>query len=119
MKDLQLRKVSKHTPFATVYQLSFEQLKQGLYAVRAFENGSVVSEEKLASAFFFRYEPNFYGLHAELEGEALLITAVELLECLSPQFKHPFVHFVGVTEEDALLLESIEQVQMLWNSPSL
>ena len=119
MKDLQLRKVSNHTPFATVYQLSFEQLKQGLYSVRAFENGSVVSEEKLASAFFFRYEPNFYGLHAELEEEALLITAVELLECLSPQFKHPFVHFVGVTEEDALLLESIEQVQMLWNSPSL
>jgi SNF2 family DNA or RNA helicase len=119
MKDLQLRKVSNHTPFATVYQLSFEQLKQGLYSVRAFENGSVVSEEKLASAFFFRYEPNFYGLHAELEEEALLITAVELLECLSPQFKHPFVHLVGVTEEDALLLESIEQVQMLWNSPSL
>ncbi|MBB5149819.1 DEAD/DEAH box helicase [Ureibacillus thermosphaericus] len=119
MKDLQLRKVSNHTPFATVYQLSFEQLKQGLYSVRAFENGSVVSGEKLTSAFFFRYEPNFYGLHAELEEEALLITAVELLECLSPQFKHPFVHFVGVTEEDALLLESIEQVQMLWNSPSL
>lgn len=119
MKDLQLKKVSKHTPFATVYQLSFEQLKQGLYAVRAFENGSVVSGEKLTSAFFFRYEPNFYGLHAEFKGEALLITAVELLECLSPQFKHPFVHFVGVTEEDALLLDSIEQAQMLWNSPSL
>lgn len=119
MKELQVKHALNVNPFANVYQLTFEPLKQGLYAVRAFENGKAITAEKFASVFFFRYEPNFYGLHAEMDGDALIVSAVELMEALSPEWKHPFAKFEGARAEDAMLLENLYAVQPLWNSPSL
>jgi len=113
MKDLHVN------PFAQVYQLVFEPLQQGLYSVRAFNNGRVVPAESFASIFFFQYEPNFFGLHAVVDGDGLIVTAAELLEVLSPKRKHPLAEFEGATDEDQKLLESLKAGQTLWNSPSL
>ncbi|MED3662621.1 DEAD/DEAH box helicase [Ureibacillus sp. FSL K6-8385] len=119
MKQVQVKKDLNTSPFATVYQLSIEQLKTGVYRLRASENGRRVSGETFKSVFFFRYEPNFYGLHAVVDGDALVVTAAELVECLSPKYRHPFAQFEGATKEDEALLECAKAVAPLWSSPAL
>lgn len=119
MNDLQTKNHLNANPLSTVYQVSFEKRREGWYAVRASKNGVAVSGEQFSTAFFFRYEPNFYGLHAAVEGDALLVRVVELVECLSPKWKHPLIHIEGTAEEDKVLLDCINAVQPFWNSPSL
>lgn len=116
MKDFNLINSFHRTPFAKKYRLAFQELEKGVYSVIAIQdNDSILPVEQLKQALFFRYEPNFFGLHGQVAGDGLRVTVAELLECFSPRFQHPFVQFEGFSDEDAELLRSLMAVQGLWN----
>ena len=111
---------SQQTPFNKIIRIAIEELQPAFFSVTAYNDDySSLSPMHWAKQLFFRYEPNFYGLDANMSEEGLRLTAVELVDLLSPLYKHPFVQLLGADEESTKLLATMKSIQLLWNTSAL
>lgn len=108
------------TPFLQVIRLGISEVRPGYYRITAYNPADlIVPTASWVPNLFFNYEPNFYGLNSSLEERDLLILAADLLDVLSPTFKHPFLDFEATTEETMTVFTEIRDALPLWNSPTL
>ena len=110
----------QQTPFTKIIRLSIEELTPAFFSVTAFnEDNAPLSPIHWTRQLFFRYEPNFFGLNANLSDADLRLTTVELVDLLSPMYKHPFIQLMGADNESDQLLATIKGIQLLWNNSAL
>lgn len=108
------------TPFTKTIRLSIEELQPAFFSVTAYnEDQTPLSPIHWTRQLFFRYEPNFYGLNANVTDTELRLTTVELVDLLSPIYQHPFIHLMGVDIQSDKLLATMKAIQLLWNNSVL
>lgn len=108
------------TPFTKIVRLSIEELQPAFFSVTAYkEDNTPMSPINWTRQLFFRYEPNFFGLTANVSDTDLRLPTVELVDLLSPSYKHPFIQLKGADEYSEKLLSSMKAIQLLWNNSAL
>ncbi|RNC97228.1 DEAD/DEAH box helicase [Lysinibacillus halotolerans] len=108
------------TPFTKTIRVTFEELQPGFFSVIAFhEDGSPIPPSNWSHQLFYRYEPNCFGLNANFGEHGIHVSLVELVELISPSYKHPFIQLMGTNDKTKKLLASINAVQLLWNNSAL
>lgn len=107
-------------PFLKVIRLQLTELRPGFYRATAYNQSDlIIPTASWVPTLFFHYEPNFYGLNTSLEERDLLISTADLLDVLSPTYKHPFLDFKAVDSETVTIFEGIQEALPLWNAPTL
>nr|WP_232337129.1 DEAD/DEAH box helicase [Lysinibacillus timonensis] len=107
-------------PFAKPLRLKLDEREPGFFSVTALSDENLIRPINMWShQLFYRYEPNFYGLHVNSENETIYLTASELMDLLSPKYAHPFVSLEGADELTGKHLAMVKGLQLLWNSSAL
>ncbi|KGR75997.1 DEAD/DEAH box helicase [Ureibacillus sinduriensis] len=110
----------QQTPFTKTIRLSLEELTPAFFSVTAFsDDHAPLSPVQWTRQLFFRYEPNFFGLNANMSDTDIRLTTSELVDLLSPLYKHPFIQLKGEDEQSERMLTSIKAIQLLWNNSAL
>ncbi|MBD8025437.1 DEAD/DEAH box helicase [Ureibacillus sp. Re31] len=108
------------TPFTKTIRVTFEELQPGFFSVIAFhEDGLRIPPANWSNQLFYRYEPNYYGLNANFSENGIHLALVELVDLISPAYKHPFIQLIGIDEKSKKLLASLHAIQLLWNNSAL
>ena len=107
-------------PFVKSLRLKIESLQNGYYSVMAFhEDGLISPPESWVQQLFFKYETNFYGLTIPLTEQHITLSAAELLDLLSPAYKHPFLALEGADPQSKELITTFERLIPYWTSAEL
>lgn len=113
-KDLSEQQVN---PFIKSYIVTFNDIRDGFYAVQANTDGGIpLSSEALIPILFFRYELNVYGLQANVTDTSVELAAMELLDILSEPYVHPFVYLQGANDKSQHLLDIANELQVWWTN---
>ncbi|WP_107942050.1 DEAD/DEAH box helicase [Metasolibacillus fluoroglycofenilyticus] len=108
------------SPFVKLLRLKITQLQNGYYAIMALhEDGLISPPESWISQLFYKYEANFYGLIVPLDERDITLSAAELLDVLSPSFKHPLLNIVGADATSEALLGTFHELVPQWRSSTL
>lgn len=108
------------SPFLKVIRVQISEHRAGLYRLTAYnQQDLIVPPAAWAPTLFFNFEPNFYGLMTNLEERDLIISSSDLLDVLSPSFKHPFLDFEAVNDETTQRFDELREALPLWNAPTL
>ena len=83
------------------------------------EAQQLIGAERAATKLFYKYEPNFYGLQANITNNELIVRMNEFLDMLSARFSHPFLQLQGMTSDDEALLQTYKQLAKQWMDPAL
>lgn len=104
-------------PFVKTLRLKIEQFRPGYYSLIALnEDGLIHAAENWAQLLYYRYEPNFYGLAAKTDERDLIVPAADLLDVLSPRYRHPLLRFQPADALSAEILGQIEEVLSAWQT---
>ncbi|MEK4424050.1 DEAD/DEAH box helicase [Solibacillus sp. FSL K6-1523] len=108
------------SPFLKVFRFTISQVRPGYYSVTAYNDaGLILPTANWVPTLFFNYEAHFYGVGTSLQERDLLLSAAELLDIFSPQYKHPFIDVEANDEETVTLFHNLRDTLSLWNSTSL
>ncbi|WP_042470947.1 DEAD/DEAH box helicase [Bacillus ndiopicus] len=108
------------SPFVKSLRLKISQLQNGYYSVMALhEDGLISPPASWVSQIFYKYEANFYGLAVPLDERDITLSAAELLDVLSPSFKHPLLNIIGADASSKALLETFQKLVPQWTSNEL
>ena len=87
--------------FYKQFALSFSTLRPGLFRMTAYNKDDLIlPPTSLVPTLFFNFEHNFYGLNTSLEERDLIIQAADLLDVLSPRYRHPFLDFAALNDRN-------------------
>ncbi|MET3655359.1 DEAD/DEAH box helicase [Sporosarcina psychrophila] len=101
-----------------LFRLSIRLMEDELYSIAAEDGrGLPVAPDDLVSFLFFNNERALYGLLANMGDEVAYLQADQLLQVFSVM--HPYVTFVGLTDEDDTQLSSIREATIAWTDPNL
>lgn len=101
-----------------LFRLSIRLMEDELYSIAAEDGrGLPVAPDDLVSFLFFNNERALYGLLANMDDEVAYLQADQLLQVFSVM--HPYVTFVGLTDEDDTQLSSIREATSAWTDPNL
>ncbi|MEL4024022.1 DEAD/DEAH box helicase [Lysinibacillus endophyticus] len=108
------------SPFTKTIHIKLEEQQPGYYSIKAINNdGTIIPAASWTPQLFYRFEPNFYGLMANVADTELLLSISELLDLLSPRYQHPFMNLVGTDSDSETLLKTSKAIELLWNSAVL
>ena len=108
------------SPFVKNYSMSLMEVRDGFYAAQVTtEGGLPMAADTWLPMLFFNYEPNVYGLQANITEMSVELAAMELLDVLSEQYAHPFVDWQGAEEQSEELLTIARSLQAWWMNPRL
>lgn len=108
------------SPFLKVFRFAIENVRPGYYSVTAInEDGLILPTANWVPTLYFNYEPHFYGMGVSLQEKDLVLSAAELLDLFSPEYKHPFVDFGTNDEKTASLFQKLRDTLPHWSSTSL
>lgn len=108
------------SPFVQQLQLKLTPLSPGYYSVMAVNDvGLITPPESWMSQLFYQYEANFYGLTVSTENRDIRLSLAELLDVLSPTYKHPFLKVHGADAASETLLENLQEASVRWADPAL
>lgn len=107
-------------PFVKLLRLKIEPLQNGYYSVVALrEDGLIAPPEGWVQQLFYKYESAFYGLTIPLTERDITLSAAELLDLLSPNYKHPFLAIEGADIQSQELIATFELLIPKWTSVDL
>ena len=108
------------SPFLKVFHFTISQVRPGYYSITAYnEAGLILPTANWVPTLYFNYESGYYGVGTSLQERDLLLSAAELLDIFSPQYKHPFIDVGASDEETMTLFQSLRDTLPLWSSTSL
>ena len=108
------------SPFLKVFRFKISNVRPGYYSVTAYNDADLIlPTANWVPTLYFNYESLFYGVGTSLQERDLLLSAAELLDIFSPEYKHPFIDVEAGDEETATLFQSLRDTLPLWSSTSL
>ena len=103
------------TPFVKTLRLKIDLIKPGYYSLTALnEDGLIHAAANWAPLLYYKYESNFYGLRANTDERDLIMPIANLLDVLSPRYKHPFIQIEPADDKSAQHLREIEKALTYW-----
>lgn len=112
--------MSSVKPFTKTIVLDIREAHTGFYALLALnEAGLVIQPENWARSLFFNYAPNFFGMQLTFDTRDLTLPISELLDILSPIYRHPFIELAPANEPSAQIFKQIQATLTDWISPTL
>ena len=107
-------------PFVKTLRLKINVIKPGYYSLTALnEDGLIHAAANWASLLYYKYESNFYGLQTNTDERDLIMPIANLLDVLSPRYKHPFIEIEPADDKSALHLREIEKALTYWQDNNL
>lgn len=107
-------------PFVKTLRLKIEQVRPGYYSLMALnDDGLIHAAGNWAPLLYYQYEPNFYGLAAKTDERDLVIPVADLLDVLSPRYRHPFLHIEPADAKSAEIFRQIEEALARWQDNTL
>ncbi|WP_341323871.1 DEAD/DEAH box helicase [Solibacillus sp. FSL H8-0523] len=107
-------------PFLQTMRIKISTVRPGLFRMTAYNKDDLIlPPTSWVSTLFFNFEHNLYGLNTSLEERDLLISAADLLDVLSPRYRHPFVDFAALNSETTQLFTALQGTLPLWNDSTL
>ena len=101
-----------------LFRMSIRLMEDGLFSIAAEDDrGLAVAPDELVSFLFFNNERALFGLLANTDDAFAYLQADQLLQVFSVM--HPYVTFVGLTDEDDTQLASIREATAAWTDPNL
>lgn len=107
-------------PFLKVMRIQISTIRPGYFRVTAYtKDDLILPTASWVPMLFFKFEQNFYGLHTSLEERDLIISASQLLDILSPAYRHPLLDYVAFDDETTNFFQTLRDTLPLWNDPKL
>ena len=107
-------------PFVKTLRLKIDLIKPGYYSLIALnEDGLIHAAANWAPLLYYKYESNFYGLRANTDERDLIMPIANLLDVLSPRYKHPFIQIEPADDKSAQHLGEIEKALTYWQADDL
>lgn len=107
-------------PFVKTLRLKINVIKPGYYSLTALnEDGLIHAAANWASLLYYKYESNFYGLQTNTDERDLIMPIANLLDVLSPRYKHPFIEIEPADDKSAQHLREIEKALTYWQDNNL
>jgi SNF2 family DNA or RNA helicase len=108
------------SPFLKIIRVKISELRPGYYQLTAYNSSDlIIPTASWAPTLFFNYEQNFYGLTTSLDERDLILSSAELMDVLSPTFKHPFLDFEAMDTNTEQVFQAIQEALPAWSSSSL
>jgi SNF2 family DNA or RNA helicase len=108
------------SPFLRQFRVQLSEYRPGFYRMTAYnQQNLIIPAEIWGPQLFFNFEPSFFGLLQNFKEKDLLISATDLLDILSPQYKHPLIDLDAYDENTADIFEQLREALSLWNAPKL
>ncbi|MER1984364.1 MAG: DEAD/DEAH box helicase [Solibacillus sp.] len=107
-------------PFSQTISINLHETQQGYYTLTAEnESGGILPAEQWAPSLFFNYAPNFFGMQLNLQEDALTLPLAELLDVLSPPYRHPFIELAPANEASTKVFNGIQEARAKWSDAAL
>ncbi len=107
-------------PFVQHIVVKIEQNEKHQFTLQAITSTGLIQPPAIwASRLFYKYEPNFFGLKARFGDRDILLNSAEILELLSPRYRHPFIQLIGHDDASEELLEQCHEAALLWDSSDM
>lgn len=107
-------------PFLQTMRIKLTTVRPGLFRMTAYNKDDLIlPTASWIPTLFFNFEHNLYGLNTSLEERDLLIDAADLLDVLSPRYRHPFLDFSALNSETTQLFSDLQTVLPLWSDSKL
>ncbi len=107
-------------PFLQTMRIKLSTVRPGLFRMTAFNKDDLIlPPTSWVPTLFFNFEHNLYGLNTSLEERDLLIQAADLLDVLSPRYRHPFLDFAALNTETSQLFTELQATMPLWTDSKL
>lgn len=101
-------------------RIQISTIRPGYFRVTAYtKDDLILPTASWVPMLFFKFEQNFYGLHTSLEERDLIISASQLLDILSPAYRHPLLDYVAFDDETTNFFQTLRDTLPLWNDPKL
>ncbi len=106
-------------PLVRTLYLTIQPTDRGRIALSAADDyGTRIPAERLVSFFFFADEASLFGLSVPVDENTVILQPYEWVQVLGSRC-HPFVSYIGASEDDERHLEAAEEAAALWQSPDL
>lgn len=105
-------------PFIKTMRIQLAKVRPGLFRMTAYNKDDLIlPTTSWVPTLFFNFEHNLYGLNTPSEERDLLIDAADLLDILSPRYRHPFLDFTALNSETTQLFHELQTILPLWSDP--
>lgn len=107
--------LKEQLPFTKQLLVRIEPHQEGIYKLQSLkQTGLITPPGALAAKLFFQHEPTFYGLRAKVDDLYVYVTVNELIELLTPTYRHPFIQLVGLDDATNSLINQFEEAARVW-----
>lgn len=105
-------------PFIKTMRIKLAKVRPGLFRMTAYNKDDLIlPTTSWVPTLFFNFEHNLYGLNTPSEERDLLIDAADLLDILSPRYRHPFLDFAAINSQTTQLFHELQTILPLWSDP--
>ena len=112
----QVNTVKEQLPFSQELLVRIEPDGKEQFKIQAVKpTGLITPPTALASKLFYKHEPSFYGLRATIGDLHLYVTSAELIELLTPRYRHPFLQLQGIDDNTNTYIAQFEAAAIVWD----
>ena len=108
--------VKESLPFSQQLNVQIEQVGENTFNIRALKStGVIISPTALAKKLFYKHEPSYFGLRANIGDRDIHVTYAELIELLTPRYRHPFIQLQGMDEDTNTYIAQFKAAAPVWD----
>ena len=112
----QLNSVKEQLPFSQELLVRIEPEGTEKFKIQAVKpTGLITPPTALASKLFYKHEPSYYGLRATIGDLHIYVTSSELIELLTPRYRHPFLQLKGIDDNTNAYIAQFEAASIVWD----
>ena len=112
----QVNSVNESLPFSQELIVRLERVGEETFNIRALKpTGLIISPTLLAKKLFYKHEPSYFGLRANIGDLDIHVTYAEFIELLTPRYRHPFLQLQGVDEEANTYIAQFKSAATVWD----
>jgi len=112
----EVNSVKESLPFSQQLNVQIEQVGENTFNIRALKStGVIISPTALAKKLFYKHEPSYFGLRGNIGDRDIHVTSAELIELLTPRYRHPFIQLQGMDEDTNTYIAQFKAAATVWD----
>ena len=115
----QVNPIKEQLPFSQELLVRVEPDGKDQFKIQAVKpTGLITPPSTLAKKLFYKHEPSYYGLRATIGDLHIYVTSAELIELLTPRYRHPFLQLQGTDDITNTYIAQFEAAATVWTEGS-
>ncbi len=112
----QVNSVKEQLPFSQELLVRIEPEGKDQFKIQEVKpTGVITPPTALAKKLFYKHEPSYYGLRAKIGDRYIFVTSAELIELLTPHYRHPFIQLQGIDDKTIAYISQFEAAAKVWD----